>query len=111
MSTSTTHLRSIYRALLRELPPQHPRIKFYHSPLGKHIRNSFTLEQGCDSDGTGRRGGSLQEAEQFLQYMKSQRLYVSLLEKYNSDMGIGEAEKVRLTARRVGMELPRTCNE
>jgi len=33
-------------------------------------------------------------------------MYATLLEKYNPGMSMDEEEKVRLTARRVGMELP-----
>lgn len=46
------------------------------------------------------------EAEQYLQYMRSQRLYNTLLERYNPGMSLDEEEKLRLTARRVGMEMP-----
>ena len=46
------------------------------------------------------------EAEQYIQYIKAQRMYVTLLERYNPGMSIDEEEKVRLTARRVGMDLP-----
>lgn len=44
--------------------------------------------------------------EQFVQYLKAQRMYGTLLERYNPGMGMDEEERVRLTARRVGMELP-----
>lgn len=33
-------------------------------------------------------------------------MYVSLLERYNPGMNMDEEERVRLTARRVGMDLP-----
>ncbi len=39
-------------------------------------------------------------------------MYVSLLERYNPGMGVvDEEERVRLTARRVGMEMPREWYE
>lgn len=34
-------------------------------------------------------------------------MYVSLLERYNPGMNMNEEERVRLTARRVGMDLPK----
>lgn len=33
-------------------------------------------------------------------------MYATLLERYNPGMGIDQEERVRLTARRVGMEIP-----
>jgi hypothetical protein len=33
-------------------------------------------------------------------------VYVELLERYNPGMNLDEEERIRLTARRVGMELP-----
>ncbi len=33
-------------------------------------------------------------------------MYATLLERYNPGMSMDEEEKVRLTARRVGMDLP-----
>ena len=33
-------------------------------------------------------------------------MYATLLERYNPGMSMDEEERVRLTARRVGMELP-----
>ncbi len=48
----------------------------------------------------------IEQAEQFLQYVKAQRMYATLLERYNPGMNMDEEERVRLTARRVGMDLP-----
>ncbi|KAG9818414.1 hypothetical protein KCU77_g17382, partial [Aureobasidium melanogenum] len=48
----------------------------------------------------------VQEAEQLAQYLKAQRMYVTLVERYNPGMNMNEEERVRLTARRVGMDLP-----
>ena len=33
-------------------------------------------------------------------------MYLSLVERYNPGMNMNEEERVRLTARRVGMDLP-----
>jgi hypothetical protein len=33
-------------------------------------------------------------------------MYVTLVERYNPGMGMSDEERVRLTARRVGMNLP-----
>jgi ATP synthase assembly factor FMC1, mitochondrial len=48
----------------------------------------------------------IEEGEQFVEYLQAQRKYATLLERYNPGMGMDEEEKVRLTARRVGMNLP-----
>ncbi len=47
-----------------------------------------------------------QQADQYIQYIKAQRMYATLLERYNPGMGMDEEERVRLSARRVGLNLP-----
>jgi len=39
-------------------------------------------------------------------YLHAQRIYTTLVERYNPGMNMDEEERTRLTARRVGMELP-----
>ena len=39
-------------------------------------------------------------------YLKAQRTYVTLVERYNPGMDMSDEERVRLSARRVGMNLP-----
>lgn len=97
MATSPSRLRSLYRSILRELPH---RALSSPSPIQQRIRTTFstrTLE-----DPTQR----IEEGEQYLQYAKAQRMYATLLERYNPGMSMDEEERVRLTARRVGMDLP-----
>lgn len=53
---------------------------------------------------------ALAEAEQFALYAAAQRSYATLVERYNPGMGMAEEDRVRLTARRVGMELPVEVN-
>lgn len=97
----TSQLRALYRSLLRELPPT-------PTPLRQRLRNSFSTTTSTNTDPS----SSLrqrQEAEQFILYVRAQRIYTTLLERYNPGMGLEdqEGERVRLTARRVGMEMPR----
>ena len=54
-------------------------------------------------------------AEQYLHYLRAQRTYLTLLERYNpglalegSRAGLEDTERVVETARRVGMKLPGT---
>ena len=66
------------------------------SPVQQHIRREFAPDHPV----------RLQEGEQYVHYLKAQRMYTTLIERYNPGMNMGEEERVRLTARRVGMELP-----
>ena len=96
------HARSIYRAILRELPARSPTSAA--SPIRTSIREHFkSTGNSTPQDNLARR----QEAEQFAQYLKAQRTYGVLLDRYNPGMNMDEAERVRLSARRVGMEMPK----
>ncbi|KAL0256159.1 hypothetical protein SLS55_008551 [Diplodia seriata] len=116
MSATTTpaaaapQLRSFYRRLLRELPARAPKVApstrssqpvlSNPSPLQRHIRTQLT------SPSSAPRVPSPEETEQFVQYVRAQRMYITLIERYNPGMNMDEEERVRLTARRVGMDLP-----
>lgn len=90
-----TKLRSIYRSFLRELPSR-PLSEKSRSPLQIRIRNTIASESATP----------VEHAEQFLHYVKAQRMYATLVERYNPGMNMEEEERVRLSARRVGMEMP-----
>ncbi|EED16774.1 Ras guanyl-nucleotide exchange factor RasGEF, putative [Talaromyces stipitatus ATCC 10500] len=93
--------RQLYRALLRELPRRHislPSSSSTTSPLKQRFRTQF--ERSTTSI------HSIQRVEQFVQYAKAQRMYATLLARYNPGMDMDQEERVRLTARRVGMDLP-----
>lgn len=49
----------------------------------------------------------LQTASEILLFLKSQRKYTELLERYNPGATMSQAERNRLTARRVGLNLPK----
>ncbi|KAJ6125263.1 hypothetical protein N7471_012580 [Penicillium samsonianum] len=110
--------RSTYRAILRELPrrhlatpsPLHQRVRaiFRSSPATSPLQPEsqsnalpFSIPK-TEEDRTLR----VQEADQFAQYARAQRVYSELLERYNPGMSMDEEEKIRLTARRVGFDLP-----
>ncbi|KAL9640226.1 MAG: hypothetical protein Q9164_000413 [Protoblastenia rupestris] len=98
--TAPSHLRSIYRSLLRELPH---RPLSNSSPIQRRIRHNFSSNSTIPQQ--------IDEAEQFIRYAKSQRMYATLLERYNPGMHfMDEEERVRLTARRVASEQPNTLN-
>ena len=49
---------------------------------------------------------NIQALNEHILYLRAQRQYAILLERYNPGMGMDEEERVRLSARRVGMDLP-----
>jgi ATP synthase assembly factor FMC1, mitochondrial len=117
MSTTTTpaKLRSLYRSLLRELPPR-PILRTPRSPVHKSLHKTFLQSQPQSQSKSQQKHHqkeqgkqqqiTIAQAEQFIQYLRAQRTYTTLLERYNPGMGMDEEERVRLTARRVGMDLP-----
>ncbi|PSN73509.1 hypothetical protein BS50DRAFT_569034 [Corynespora cassiicola Philippines] len=108
-------LRSLYRRLLRELPTRpspsaRTNAKLASpSPLQKRLRETLS---GAQKSANGQKqqqhytDSQIAQAEQFVQYVQAQRMYATLIERYNPGMGMSEEERVRLTARRVGMDLP-----
>lgn len=96
-TVAPAHLRALYRSFLRELPSR--RLK--SSPVQKRIRTAFTSPPSGSPQQV-----AVEHAQQYLQYLKAQRMYATLLERYNPGMNMDEEERVRLTARRVGFELP-----
>ncbi|KAF2830431.1 hypothetical protein CC86DRAFT_463738 [Ophiobolus disseminans] len=106
MSSPTPRVLSLYRQLLRELPipvttiPTRTAHQKLSSPstLQKRLRETVTTRTPTPSQ--------LQQAEQFTKYVQAQRTYLALIERYNPGMGMSEEERVRLSARRVGMNLP-----
>ncbi|KAK5114411.1 hypothetical protein LTR85_010234 [Meristemomyces frigidus] len=125
MSPHAIQARSLYRRLLRELPSRTPSILANPSPIQQHIRADFaspsptapTSSNASDSTSESAPPSlqhqlqkpaekRLEEAQQYLHYLRSQRQYITLLERYNPGMNMDEEERVRLSARRVGMNLP-----
>jgi len=118
MSSSIPRVRSLYRRLLRELPT-HPFASTATAPAS-HSKFRSTAHQKLSAPSTVQKrlrdsfvnpvskneAAQLAQAEQFVQYVQAQRMYATLIERYNPGMGMSEEERVRLTARRVGMELP-----
>lgn len=99
MSSPAPKLRSLYRSFLRELPP-HPILK-KRLPLHDRLREHFHPETSPLANDSG-----IAQAEQYLAYIRAQMTYVTLLERYNPGMDMEEGERVRLSARRIGVELP-----
>jgi ATP synthase assembly factor FMC1 len=88
---------SLYRRLLRELPPL-PKPSST-TPLRASIRAHFVSPSSQNVK-------HHQQTDQAIQYLRAQRVYMTLLERYNPGMTMEDEERTRLTARRVGMEMP-----
>lgn len=119
----TSQARSAYRALLREHPRRNLRATST-TPLHNRLRELFrrgeepsttttttatvtTSAESADTSASAEvRTQRVQEAEQIAQYARAQRMYAHLLDLYNPGMSMDEEERIRLTARRVGWELP-----
>ena len=72
-----------------------PRNKIFHN----YLRTVFTAKPSNIER-------QIAEGNDVLLFLRSQRTYKTLLERYNPSVGIEQDEKVRRTARRVGLELP-----
>lgn len=107
MTTSPARLRSLYRAILRELPPR-PILAAPRTPLHTQLRATFS-SSGSSSAATANEKPEV--AAELITYLRSQRTYATLLERYNPGMDMDETERVRLTARRVGMDLPKVAKD
>lgn len=129
-------LRSLYRSLLRELPRHNHhlqqqstqpaqqqqqekvrrggRLLSNPTPLQKRIRTHFSPSETSTTtiEGNNKRERKIQLAQQILTYTRAQRTYVELLERYNPGWtDVDQQERVRLTARRVGMDMPITVDQ
>jgi len=103
-TTQPPHLRSLYRRLLRELPSRKPSILANPSPIQTTIRSQFATTSSTSTSASIPVDAAA--TEQILQYLKAQRTYMTLVERYNPGMNMTEEDRVRMTARRVGMDLP-----
>jgi ATP synthase assembly factor FMC1 len=94
MSTAP-QIRSLYRNFLRELPP----ISIRRTKAHEQARERFINPDAV----------SPRHAQQLLHFLRAQRVYTTLLERYNPGLA-GEMdvqEHTRLTARRVGLNMPK----
>ncbi|KAF2754715.1 hypothetical protein EJ05DRAFT_479145 [Pseudovirgaria hyperparasitica] len=108
-SAHSPQLRSLYRRLLRELPTKASpsnTILSHPSPIQQRIRSTFAARSAAAPDAETAAVPEIQAVDQFIQTLKAQRMYATLVERYNPGMNMNEEERVRLTARKVGMNLP-----
>ena len=107
MAPNPARLRAIYRSLLRELPPR-PILASPRSHLHASLRTTFSASSSSSVSSAlaSARESQAAQAEQLIAYLRSQRKYVDLIERYNPGMNMEDEERIRLTARRVGMDMP-----
>lgn len=108
---STPQTRQTYRSLLRLIPRRrftpisqnpNPNTPYKPTPLHTRLRTLYRTPSASEEIQQSR----LQEAEQMATYATAQMKYAVLLERYNPGMSLDEQERIRLTARRVGLDLP-----
>lgn len=110
-----TEIRALYRAFLREMPP-HRLLATPRSPLHAQLRAAFEQPSASSASSAASTSPSssaasaltLPHGTQYLAYLQAQRTYATLLERYNPNLAgnMDEQERVRLSARRVGMNMP-----
>ena len=105
MAVTPIQARSLYRRFLREIPSRSPSLLTNPSPMQKHIRADISHD-GRQAQPDKPAQQRIEEAEQFVQYLKAQRMYITLMERYNPGMNMLEEDRVKATGRRVGMEMP-----
>nr|POE74680.1 hypothetical protein CFP56_37211 [Quercus suber] len=118
MAVYAPQARALYRRFLRELPSRTPSILANPSPIQMQIRSDIAATSSSSSSTSSAIAPSLRiqlakapeqrlaEAEQYVHYLRAQRQYITLVERYNPGMNMDEEERVRLSARRVGINLP-----
>lgn len=95
-----SNIIKLYRGLYREVR-QISRVGQGTSPdFGAMLRASFSHPQGATQN-------EVHDASELLLFLKSQRTYTELLERYNPGSTMTQAERTRLTARRVGYNMPK----
>lgn len=101
---NSTLSRSVYRSLLRELPVRPPRQTILSSRSALHKSMRTAVETGPNANGDANR--NIHNLKMLAEYLRAQRRYNILVDRYNPGMNLSDEERIRLTARRVGMDLP-----
>ncbi|KLO15672.1 hypothetical protein SCHPADRAFT_251218 [Schizopora paradoxa] len=98
-----TKLRTAYRSLVREARKLNsPRVDAKND-ISRHFRAAVeSQKQGQD----GRYDELVRDVSNAALFLKSQRAYNELLERYNPLHGMSQEERTVATARRVGLDMP-----
>ncbi|WWC93133.1 uncharacterized protein L201_008100 [Kwoniella dendrophila CBS 6074] len=96
---STTPITHLYRSLLREIRLSSKQTRLTRNPtVSQHIRT--LVDTSKDKQTLSR---TLLETRDFL---RSSRIHAELLQRYNPIHGMSEEERIKATARRVGLDTP-----
>ncbi|KAK9236296.1 hypothetical protein V1525DRAFT_451391 [Lipomyces kononenkoae] len=99
---SPTHTTNSESASNNRLDQLHQQLKMV---MREQFRAVAEGHQGKEAEMKSR------DAIEILTYLRSQRTYKTLLDKYNPTSTLEDHERIRLTARRVGLELPKEIQE
>ncbi|PWW72037.1 hypothetical protein C7212DRAFT_71516, partial [Tuber magnatum] len=105
-SAATAAKKALYRRLLREFPPISQKRTQQHARLRDSISEGQGGGGGGGGSGGGGEGGNKQLLGQLAIYLRAQRTYTTLLEQYNPSLGSSAGDRVRMSARRVGLDMP-----
>ncbi|WRT69374.1 uncharacterized protein IL334_006358 [Kwoniella shivajii] len=96
---STSPITHLYRSLLRELRLVSQKPRSVRNPtVLQHVRT--IVDTSSDKQTLSR---TLLETRDFL---RSSRIHAELLKRYNPIHGMTEEERIKATARRVGLDVP-----
>ncbi|KAK9455669.1 hypothetical protein V1511DRAFT_498400 [Dipodascopsis uninucleata] len=83
-------------------------LELVHKQLRGAISEQFRALNGVSTDNV---KDKMRDANEILMYLRSQRTYKTLLDRYNPTATLEDHERIRLTARRVGLELPKDIEQ
>ncbi|KAM0749106.1 hypothetical protein T439DRAFT_316206 [Meredithblackwellia eburnea MCA 4105] len=96
----------MYRSVLRQLAKNsiHPR-KERSLDATRHIRTLFEEARGLKA-GSEELLALGRHAENMAVYLKAHRIHKELVERYNPTSGLTQEERAKLSAKRVGLNMP-----
>ncbi|KAG5366906.1 ATP synthase assembly factor FMC1 [Yarrowia sp. B02] len=90
-----------YEAIQKKTTPKP--VEYLPAPRVSHYDSSTLREYFTNGSGD---AAQIQHAEDMLLFLENQRGYKDLLARYNPGVDMADQERVRLSARRVGLEVP-----
>ncbi|TDL29332.1 hypothetical protein BD410DRAFT_779718 [Rickenella mellea] len=101
----TSQYLASYRSLLRELSKSSISRRQSRSKIATSEVRSMFEEHRHSSEGQRK---LLRSVENAVTFLRSQRIHKDLLERYNPTHDMSTEERVKATARRVGLDMPVT---
>merc|ERR1711939_887035 len=98
---------TLYRSLLREIRLGDPVHKFNKhrqtSSVISSVRTIFASQKDAQA--------KARELDELRAFLRANRLHQTLLERYNAGINMSQEERARLSARRVGLNMPKEYYE